>query len=162
MHLSEIWHSKKNDCRLSRTQVNISPIELIVNNCNWSARFLSHITTCKRNDAEHRHQKNPNPFHCLLYIYVLSSFSWNLYVLSSIDSSHQFIWCIRMLTRIAVLLLRTVESIATPCSVKAYERTVECFKLLNGRNLRPVLLYLDVLYYLPYFYLYFWDHKLWP
>ena len=21
MHLSEIWHSKKNDCRLSRTQV---------------------------------------------------------------------------------------------------------------------------------------------
>ena len=23
MHLSEIWHSKKNDCRLSRTQVNI-------------------------------------------------------------------------------------------------------------------------------------------
>ena len=28
-------------------------------------------------------------------------------------------------------LLRTVESIATPCSVKAYERTVECFKLLN-------------------------------
>ena len=22
MHLSEIWHSKKNDCRLSRTQVN--------------------------------------------------------------------------------------------------------------------------------------------
>ena len=28
---------------------------------------------------------------------------------------------IRMLTRIAVSLLRTVESIATPCSVKAYE-----------------------------------------
>ena len=28
-------------------------------------------------------------------------------------------------------LLRTVESITTPCSVKAYERTVECFKLLN-------------------------------
>ena len=24
MHLSEIWHSKKNDCRLSRTQVNNS------------------------------------------------------------------------------------------------------------------------------------------
>ena len=24
MHLSEIWHSKKNDCRLSRTQVNKS------------------------------------------------------------------------------------------------------------------------------------------
>lgn len=23
MHLSEIWHSKKNDCRLSRTQVSI-------------------------------------------------------------------------------------------------------------------------------------------
>ena len=23
MHLSEIWHSKKNDCRLSRTQVII-------------------------------------------------------------------------------------------------------------------------------------------
>ena len=22
MHLSDIWHSKKNDCRLSRTQVN--------------------------------------------------------------------------------------------------------------------------------------------
>ena len=22
MHLSEIWHSKKNDCRLSRTQVS--------------------------------------------------------------------------------------------------------------------------------------------
>ena len=38
---------------------------------------------------------------------------------------------IRMLTRIAVSLLRTVESIATPCSVTAYERTVECFKLLN-------------------------------
>ena len=38
---------------------------------------------------------------------------------------------IRMFTRIAVSLLRTVESIATPCSVKAYERTVECFKLLN-------------------------------
>ena len=38
---------------------------------------------------------------------------------------------IRMLIRIAVSLLRTVESIATPCSVKAYERTVECFKLLN-------------------------------
>ena len=38
---------------------------------------------------------------------------------------------IRMLTLIAVSLLRTVESIATPCSVKAYERTVECFKLLN-------------------------------
>ena len=28
-----------------------------------------------------------------------------------------------------------------------------------GCNLRPVLLYLDVLYYLPYFYLYFWDHN---
>ena len=25
MHLSEIWHSKKNDCRLSRTQVNTDP-----------------------------------------------------------------------------------------------------------------------------------------
>ena len=36
-----------------------------------------------------------------------------------------------MLTRIAVSLLGTVESIATPCYVKAYERTVECFKLLN-------------------------------
>ena len=24
MHLSEIWHSKKNDCRLSRTQVKNS------------------------------------------------------------------------------------------------------------------------------------------
>ena len=23
MHMSEIWHSKKNDCRLSRTQVII-------------------------------------------------------------------------------------------------------------------------------------------
>jgi len=27
-----------------------------------------------------------------------------------------------------VSLLRTVERIATPCSVKAYERAVECIK----------------------------------
>lgn len=28
MHLSEIWHSKKNDCRLSRTQVNSKLLDL--------------------------------------------------------------------------------------------------------------------------------------
>lgn len=34
MHLSEIWHSKKNDCRLSRTQVNIVISDAKIMNLN--------------------------------------------------------------------------------------------------------------------------------
>ena len=72
--MSEIWHSKKNDCRLSRTQVNrISPtnpknllfIDKTDNICNILAFFLQYIqnnhyfcNTKTHTIYENNHNKN--------------------------------------------------------------------------------------------------------
>ena len=49
MHLSEIWHSKKNDCRLSRTQVSKKTSGLPIIN--------PHITSKKRKLADRQGEK---------------------------------------------------------------------------------------------------------
>ena len=45
MHLSEIWHSKKNDCRLSRTQVNRNNVEDEVNT-DYEIWTLATLASC--------------------------------------------------------------------------------------------------------------------
>ena len=62
MHLSEIWHSKKNDCRLSRTQVN---------RYGHTLHCIAHKSVQLRSIVYHLAALNP--FHSLRSIFFSSA-----------------------------------------------------------------------------------------